>query len=82
MSVDDKLRDPETKEALVRASEEQLEALRAAIAAGSAKRPDGEPAPSPIDGAYLRKDRTVAYVVVDGIPCFLLEARLELSAAL
>lgn len=82
MSLDEKLVDPETKEGLVRATGEQLEALRAAIASGGAKRPDGEPAPTEIEGAYLRRDRTVAYPVVNGIPCFLLEARLELEAAL
>ncbi len=81
-SLDALLADPETKEPLKRATDAQLAALRDAIASGAARRADGEPPPASIDGAYLPRGRRWAYPIVDGVPSFLVEARLELETAL
>ncbi|MAT27091.1 MAG: hypothetical protein CMN29_19430 [Sandaracinus sp.] len=73
--------DPETHEPVVKADEPTLAKLREAVAAGQARRPDGEPVPAEFDGAYLTEDGRRAYLVLEGIPNFLVEERLELSPA-
>jgi len=84
MPVDDllsMLADPETHAPLGRASDDDLAKLRAAIAAGSARRRDGSPIAS-FEGAFLRASRDVAYLVEDGVPNFVVEERVELDAPL
>lgn len=75
------LADPETHGALVRATAPELDALRAAIAEGRARRRDGAPVPA-FEGAYLRADRRVAYLVEEGVPDFVIEERVELERPL
>lgn len=72
------LADPETKAPLVIATGEELETLRAAITAGRVRRRNGAPIET-VDGAYLRADRKVAYLVESGIPNFVIEERVELE---
>ena len=68
--------DPETHEPLRLATEDELAALRDAIAKGEARRPDGE-AIGPFEGAYITEDGTKAYPIVDGVPVFLVDERIE-----
>lgn len=72
------LADPETKAPLIIATREELEALRAAITEGRARRRNGAPIDD-FEGAYLRADRKVAYLVESGIPNFVIEERVELG---
>ncbi|MEM9070832.1 MAG: hypothetical protein AAGE52_20150 [Myxococcota bacterium] len=72
--------DPETHAPVARADEEALATLRKAIAEGRAKRADGGEIPA-FEGAYLTSDGTRAYLIVEGIPNFLLEERIELMKA-
>lgn len=72
-----RLVDPETREPLHRASPDELAALQAAIAGGRVRRADDGPLPERIDGAYLDPSGRRAYPVVDGIPTFLVDERLE-----
>lgn len=68
--------DPETHERLRLATEEELAALREAIAKGEARRRDGE-AIGPFEGAYVTADGSKAYPIVDGVPVFLVDERIE-----
>lgn len=69
--------DPETHEPLVQADAATLERLRDALRSGRGKRADAA-AVGAFDGAYLTEDGRRAYLVVDGIPTFLLDERIEL----
>jgi uncharacterized protein YbaR (Trm112 family) len=75
------LADPETRGPLTRASDDELQALRAALAAGTARRRDGAPAGA-FESAFLRADRRVAYLVEAGIPNFVVDEGVELDAPL
>ncbi len=76
------LADPETHEPLSLATEPQLEALRAAIGEGRARRHDGEAPETSFEGAFLSKGGRWAYLVSDGVPSFLVESRVELDEPL
>jgi len=78
----DLLADPETHEPVRLANETQLTALRAAIASGAARRQDGAAPPQTFDAAFLSRGGKRAYLVVDGIPNFLLDESVELSESL
>ena len=73
---------PETREAVSLASASQLDALRSAIEGGKVRRADGGSVPTTFDGAYLTSRGHRAYVVIDGIPNFIIEERLEISPPL
>jgi uncharacterized protein YbaR (Trm112 family) len=75
------LADPETHQPVSLATEDELGALREAIKSGRAKRKDGGAIPEHFDGAFLSQGGKVAYLVVDGIPNFLIEERLEIAGA-
>jgi uncharacterized protein YbaR (Trm112 family) len=70
--------DPETHEPLVLADSPTLQKLRESLAAGTARRVDGADIPS-FDGAYVTRDGRRAHLVIEGIPTFLVEARLALD---
>lgn len=70
--------DPETHEPLVLADAPTLQKLRDHLAAGAARRVDGAAVPS-FDGAYVTRDGHRAHIVIDGIPTFLVEARIALD---
>ena len=70
--------DPETHEPLVLADAPTLQKLRDHLAAGTARRVDGAAVPS-FDGAYVTRDGRRAHLVIEGIPTFLVEARLVLD---
>ncbi|MDQ3037313.1 MAG: hypothetical protein M3Y87_33270 [Myxococcota bacterium] len=72
------LADPETHAPLSRATEPELEALRAAISEGRARRRDGSPI-EPFDAAFLTQERRVAYLVEQGVPNFVVDERVELE---
>ena len=73
------LADPETHEPVSLATDPELDSLREAIRAGRARRKDGGAIPDKLDGAFLSQGGKVAYLVVDGIPNFLIEERLEIT---
>jgi len=73
--------DPESHEPLVEAGPAAVERLAQLVREGRARRTDGE-AIAPFDGAWVPPGRRRAYPVRGGIPCFLLEERLELDEAL
>ncbi len=78
------LADPETKAPVALASDSDLAKLRAAIAGSRVRRRNGASIdPSSIheiEGAYLRADRKVAYLIESGIPNFVIEERLEFDS--
>lgn len=73
------LADPETHQPVSLATDAELGSLREAVKAGRAKRKDGGAIPEHFEGAFLSQGGKVAYLVVDGIPNFLIEERLELA---
>ena len=73
--------DPETHEKVTRATDIQLESLRKAIQSGHAKRVDGADIPN-FEGAFLTPKGDRAYLIIDGIPNFLLHERIELRSPL
>jgi hypothetical protein len=73
--------DPETHEPLRPATSDEVEALRQALAAGTARGPELART-ARIDGAYLRSDGRHAYLVLDGVPDFLPSDRVVLDAPL
>ena len=73
---------PETREPVAAASDAELEALRRAFSEGRARRRDGGELPATVEGAFLTADRRHAYLVVDGVPSFLVEERVELDQPL
>jgi uncharacterized protein YbaR (Trm112 family) len=77
-----RLVDPETRRPVRAATPVEVTALRAALTDGRARRRDGEPAPDRFDGAFLTEDRRAAFLVVDGIPNFLVHERVELDEPL
>ena len=77
--LEELLVDPETHERVLRATEAQLEAIRAQIADGTARRHDGGELPQTIDGAYLSRGGRWVYPDVDGFASFLIEERIELA---
>jgi uncharacterized protein YbaR (Trm112 family) len=78
IDLEAKLVDPETHEPMRRASQSQLELLRERIHARKARRHDGGMIDA-IDGAFLSRGRRVAYPILGGIPCLLIELRIELD---
>ena len=74
--------DPETHERLTRATEAEIDALRAALEAGRARRRDGGDLPAAVEGAWITPDRKHAFVDVEGFPSLLAEERLVLDAPL
>jgi len=74
------LADPETHEPVKLAPDPELDALHEAIRSGRARRKDGGAIPEKFDGAFLSQGGKVAYLVIDGIPNFLIEERLEITA--
>ncbi len=76
MSEDIPRVDPETHEPLRLATPDELAALREAIARGEARRRDGEAVPA-FEGAYVTDDGSRAYPIVEGVPVFLVDERIE-----
>ena len=73
------LADPETHEPLRRASEDELTSIATAIRERRARRHDGGPLPSTIDGAYVSQDGRWFYPDADGLPSLLIDERVELD---
>lgn len=74
--------DPESHDPLREATEAELAALRTAIERRAARRRDGQPVPTSFDGAFVGDGGRVAYLVVDGVPDFLVDERLEIDPPL
>jgi uncharacterized protein YbaR (Trm112 family) len=74
--------DPETHSTLRLTTEAELEELRRRLEAGELRRRDGGELPTQVDGAYLPASLLYAYPVVDGVPDFLTNERLELTTRL
>ena len=74
------LADPETHQPVSLASDSELASLRDAIKVGRVRRKDGGAIPAQFEGAFLSQGGKVAYLVVDGIPNFLIEERLEIGS--
>jgi uncharacterized protein YbaR (Trm112 family) len=73
--------DPEDHGPLERATEAALEELRAAIAEGRARRRNGAPIGA-FEGAFLARGRSVAYLIEDGVPNFVIDERVEIAGGL
>lgn len=80
--LDEVLADPETHEPVTRATDAQLEAIRAALRDGGARRHDGGKLPDRIEGAYVSGDGRWVYPDAEGFPSLLIEDRLELDEPL
>ena len=76
----DILRCPETKQTLSVADDALLEKINAAIAGGTLVNRGGEKIDEPADGALVREDGQVAYLVHDDVPEMLIDASIELAA--
>lgn len=74
--------DPLDHGPLREASADELSHLREALGRGTARRRDGGPAPEALEGAFVTADGRAAYPVVEGVPNFLVEERIELEAPL
>jgi len=77
----DVLADPESKGPVTLCDGPTLDELRKRVDEGTASRRDGEPVPE-FEAAFLAQGGRVAYLVVDGLPRFLVEERLELDPPL
>jgi uncharacterized protein YbaR (Trm112 family) len=76
----ERLCDPLTREPVRLASEAEVAALKAAIAAGRGRRRGGGEAPGAIEGAFLSDGGKRAYPIVDGLPYMLVDEAIELDA--
>lgn len=76
------LADPETHEAFALATGNELSALKQALSEGRARRRNGSPVGSELDGALLSQGRRVAYLIEAGIPNLLIDERVELDSPL
>lgn len=74
--------DPETHEPVDRATDRELQSLREALARGRARRHDGGAPPDEFEAAFLTEGGDRAYLVVDGIPNFLVNERIDLDPPL
>lgn len=68
---------PETHQPLTVAPAEVVESLNAKIVGGALKNRAGEALHEPIDGALIREDRKVLYVVRKGIPVMLIDQAIS-----
>lgn len=73
------LRCPETLQPLTLAGDDLLERLNAKIAAGELSTVGGETVDEPVDGALLREDGEILYVIRDEIPEMLIEAGIRVA---
>lgn len=78
--LDALLADPETHEPLRRASDDELTSIATALRERRARRLDGGPLPSTVEGAYVSQDGRRVYPDADGLPSLLIDERLELEA--
>lgn len=69
---------PETKQPVLRASQEILDRVNQKIEAGSLRNRGGEKVAKPIVEALVREDGQILYAVDDGIPVMLIEESIEL----
>lgn len=79
--LDEALADPETHEAVTRATEAQLDAIRSAIRDQRARRAGGGDLPERVEGAYLSHGGRWVYPDAEGFPSLLIEDRIELDDA-
>ena len=83
MSLDKRLLDilccPESKQPVSLLGTRQLEALNAALAAGSLRLGDGSPAQGPLQAALITADGKRVYRVDDGIPVMLVDQAIEVQ---
>ena len=75
----DILRCPETRQTLTLADAEFVADLNRRIAEGTLTNRGGEQVDAPIDGALIREDGEVAYVIRDEIPEMLVDAAILLK---
>lgn len=68
--------DPEDRSPLHLADPSELAALEKDVADSKAKRADGAPVPE-FQGAFLTEDGSRAYLIIDGVPNFIVTERLE-----
>ncbi len=82
MNLNEVLVDPETKEPLRLATDEERERVVRALRQGRARRHDGGEVSLAIEGAYVSHGGRWIYPVVEGLPSFLIEERIELDEPL
>jgi hypothetical protein len=81
-TLDAMLRDPETREPMRRATQDELEAIAWAMREGRARRHDGGELPASIPGAYVSGGGRWVYADADGFPSLLVDERIELDEPL
>ncbi|HID77313.1 MAG TPA: Trm112 family protein [Planctomycetaceae bacterium] len=70
---------PENRTPLREASQELVEKVNQAIAAGKARNRTGQTLEKPIDGGLVREDGKVLYPVMDDIPVLLIDEGIPLD---
>jgi uncharacterized protein YbaR (Trm112 family) len=70
---------PENRTPLVEADAALVKRLNEAIGAGTLKNRGGQRVEQPCDAALVRADRTLAYLVLDGIPVMLVDEAVPLA---
>jgi uncharacterized protein YbaR (Trm112 family) len=74
--------DPLSREPLRPATQAELRAIEGALASGRARTRGGSPAPARIEGAFVTAGGDAAYLVVEGLPHFIVDERIELDVPL
>lgn len=82
MDIHEVLVDPETKEPIRLATDEERERIVRALRQGRARRHDGGEVTLEVDAAYVSHGGRWVYPVVEGLPSFLIEERIELDQPL
>lgn len=70
---------PEDHSPLTAADPAMLQRLNEAVRHGQLKNRGGQSVEQPLDGALVRRDATLAYPIVDGIPLLLMEQAVPLA---
>jgi uncharacterized protein YbaR (Trm112 family) len=70
---------PATHQEVALASPAEIERLNQAIRGGEVRTVEGKEAEAELDGALVRQDGAVAYVIRDGIPVMLVEEGLAVG---
>ena len=70
---------PETRQDVTLATPGEIALLNEAIRQGRVRTAGGNPADQPVEGALIRKDRSIAYPIRDAIPVMLVTEGLSIA---
>ena len=71
---------PETRQSLALAGAEELESFRNRQGRGALNNRGGKKVSGAIDGALIREDGAVAYLIIDGIPDLLVAESVDVDS--